>query len=498
MSSSISYSGLITDFYELTMLQGYHHTGKNPQVVFDMYFRKNPFSGGYTVFAGLKDLLLQLSSLSFSEEDIEYLRGLGTFGEPFLTDLSEFGFRGDVYSVEEGTIVFPGEPVVRVHAMLMEAQLIESILLNTINFQTLIATKAARIKDASKGGKLLEFGLRRAQGLDGAHSAARAAFIGGADATSFTEAGKKLGIPVKGTMAHSWVMAFDTELESFRAYAELYPENTILLIDTYDTLGSGIENAITVGLELKEKGHSMGVRLDSGDLQYLSQKVRKRLDEAGLNDAVIAASNDLNEEIINQLVTEHSPIDIWGVGTHLVTGGSQSHLPGVYKLAARQVKEEMEPVIKVSNNPEKTTNPGVKQVYRFLGDEDSPIADLIACDEEEIVPGERFVFHHPMHEKTYFVLEPKDYREIKPLLQPVMKEGKPLEGPLEEGTDQGTTEKQAKSLKTIQERRAKNQSSLDTTYRRLINPHRYKVSLSGKLRDRKVAMIENYSNGSNA
>lgn len=488
------YSGLITDFYELTMLQGYHHTGRNPKVVFDMYFRKNPFSGGYTVFAGLKDLLTQLSSLSFSDDDIEYLRSLGTFGDSFLNDLSEFRFSGDVYSVEEGTIVFPGEPVVRVHASLMEAQLIESILLNTINFQTLIATKAARIKDATKGGKLLEFGLRRAQGLDGALSASRAAFIGGADATSFTEAGKKLGIPVKGTMAHSWVMAFDTELDAFRAYAELYPDNAIFLIDTYDTLGSGIDNAVTVGLELKEKGLSMGVRLDSGDLQYLSQKVRKRLDDAGLTDAIIAASNDLNEEIIHQLVTEHSPIDIWGVGTHLVTGGSQSHLPGVYKLAAREVRGEMKPVIKVSNNPEKTTNPGVKQVYRFLGDEDSPMADLITCDEEEISSGDRFVFHHPMHEKTYFILEPKDYREIKPLLEPVMKAGKPLA----ETTDQGRTEQQGPDLKILQERRAKNQSALDSTFRRLINPHRYKVSLSGKLRDRKVAMIENYSNGSNA
>ncbi|KKL10808.1 hypothetical protein LCGC14_2552110, partial [marine sediment metagenome] len=267
-------SALLTDLYELTMIQGYLHYDYNPKVVFDMFFRRQPFNGGFTIFAGLEDLLKGLKTLSFSRSDLEYLAGLKIFSRAFLDYLVDFHFKGDIYSVDEGLPVFPDEPLIRVHASLIEAQLIESYLLNVINFQTLIATKTARIYLASGKGTILEFGLRRAQGLDGAVSASRAAFIGGAAATSNTLAGKIFGIPVKGTMAHSWVMSFENELEAFEKYAEVYPDECILLIDTYDTLGSGLVNAIKVGRRLLKEGHhNFGIRLDSGDLEYLSKKV---------------------------------------------------------------------------------------------------------------------------------------------------------------------------------------------------------------------------------
>ncbi|MDC7127352.1 MAG: nicotinate phosphoribosyltransferase, partial [Spirochaetales bacterium] len=364
-------SALLTDLYELTMMQGYFFKKNNPDVVFEMFFRRNPFKGGYTVFAGLEPLLTRLSNLHFDNDDIEYLKGTGIFKDSFLNYLKDFKFTGDIFSVDEGTIVFPGEPLITVKANLMEAQLIESFLLNTVNFQTLIATKSSRVYSASSEGMIMEFGLRRAQGIDGALSAARASYIGGASATSNTLAGKLYDIPVSGTMAHSWVMSFDSELESFRKYAEIYPSNAIFLIDTYDSLGSGIENAIIVGKELKAKGYNFGVRIDSGDLQYLSEEIRKRLDAEGLPDAFIAVSNDLNEHIIRQLVRDGAPINSWGVGTQLVTGGDDSSLTGVYKIVAKQQGDKLVPTIKLSNNPEKTTNPGFKQVYRFYDKNDS-------------------------------------------------------------------------------------------------------------------------------
>ncbi|MDD3366366.1 MAG: nicotinate phosphoribosyltransferase, partial [Sphaerochaetaceae bacterium] len=359
-------SALSTDFYELTMMQGYFLTKNNPHVIFDMFYRSNPFNGSYVVFAGLQELLRRIELFAFSKGDIDFLRSLHKFDERFLTYLSEFRFEGTILAVEEGTVVFPGEPLIRVEATMMEAQLIEGMLLNTINFQSLIATKASRMYNASADGEIMEFGLRRAQGPDGALSASRAAFIGGCSATSNTLAGKIYKIPVAGTMAHSWVMSFESEIDSFRAFADIYPDTTILLIDTYDTLGSGIDNAITVGLELKAKGKKMGVRLDSGDLSYLSREIRKKLDAAGLTDTRIYASNDLNEEIIETLVRDKVPIDSWGIGTHLVTGGSQSSLNGVYKLSSRQLPDgSWLPTMKVTNTFEKATNPGRKQVWRF-------------------------------------------------------------------------------------------------------------------------------------
>lgn len=470
-------SALTTDLYELTMMQGYYLKGCNPQVVFDMFFRRQPFNGGYTVFAGLETLLNSLQNLRFSKEDLDYLQSLSLFRKEFLDYLKDFRFRGNLYSVPEGTIVFPNEPLIRVHCDLMEAQLIESLLLNIINFQTLIATKASRIYLASLGGYIMEFGLRRAQGLDGALSATRAAFIGGAAATSNTLAGKIYGIPVKGTMAHSWIMAFNSELEAFKKYAEIYPDSSILLIDTYDSLGSGIENAIIVGQELKKQGKRFGVRIDSGDLQYLSVKIREKLNKAGLEDALISVSNDLNEEIIHQLIIDKAPIDVWGVGTQLVTGGNDSSLTGVYKLAAKEQKNKLLPTIKVSNNPEKTTNPGVKQVYRFLDTNGSPLGDLLTLEGEKIKPGRPYTFYHPMFEYKHFTLY--DYHSVEPLLSLKMKEGEIAQPLLE--------------LRDIQTYTKRNLEKLDYTFRRIINPHIYKVSLSQELKSLKFRMIHEHT-----
>ncbi|MGA2614159.1 MAG: nicotinate phosphoribosyltransferase [Spirochaetia bacterium] len=472
---------LLTDFYELSMMQGYLLQRENPNVVFDMFFRRQPFGGGFAVFAGLENLLKYIRSLSFSQEDLAYLESLGAFHREFLDYLAGFRFTGDIWAMDEGTLAFPGEPLVRAHGSLMETQLIESALLAIINFQTLIATKSARVRQAASGGTVIEFGLRRAQGIDGALSASRAAFIGGAHATSNTLAGKHFGIPVRGTMAHSWVMAFSSEREAFEKYAETYPDGALLLIDTYDTLGSGIDNAIAIGRKLKEAGHAnFGVRLDSGDLEYLSKKVRQRLDDAGLADARIVASNELDEHIIHQLITQGAPIDIWGVGTNLVTAGGDPALTGVYKIAAREKGGHYIPTIKVSNNPEKTTNPGVKQVWRFTNGGGSPLADLICLDDEEPSVGRPHAFHHPSGDYRKFVLT--EYAGITPLLGLKMKAGAVV-GDIP-------------SITAIRSKACNELDLLDDTYKRLINPHVYKVSLSDKLAAMKTLLVkENLADG---
>lgn len=468
-------SGLMTDLYELTMMQGYQHFDKNVPVVFDLFFRSQPWDGGYSVFAGLEDALSFLEDLKFSDDDIEWLESLGYFEDWFLRDLADFTFKGDVYAMPEGSLVFPGEPILRVHAGLAEAQLVETALLNIANFQTLVATKSARIIAASHHGTVLEMGMRRAQGPDGALSASRAAYIGGAAATSNSYAGKVFDLPVRGTMAHSWVMSFDTEREAFEKYAELYPDGCIFLIDTYDTLRTGLENAISVGYKLREQGRSFGVRLDSGDLQYLSERCRKRLDQAGFPDAKIAVSNELDERIVAQLISDGAPIDLWGVGTHMVTGGSRSSFPGVYKLAAREVKGAMKPVMKVSDTPVKSSNPGIKQVYRFYSEENGPIADLICLDDAPPDLDAPIEFHHPISEVQRFTLH--NFSDVEPLLAPVMKAGRKLsdETPLND----------------IRTRTLTHLARLDGTYKRLINPHIYKVSLSRDLKRMKTAIQEN-------
>ena len=478
MSGECSFNcAMLTDFYELTMMQGYFLHRHNPRAVFEMFFRRSPFGGGFTVFAGLQSLVNTIAEFRFTEDDLEYLAGQKLFRKEFLDYLAGFRFSGDIHAVEEGSIVFPNEPLLRVDAPLMEAQLLESLLLNILNFQTLIATKAARIYLASEGGTILEFGMRRAHGVNGALAAARAAYIGGAAATSNTLAGKLFGIPVSGTMAHSWIMSFESELSAFRRYAEVYPENCILLIDTYDTLKSGLDNAVVVGRELKEQGHlGFGVRLDSGDLEYLSKKVRRRLDEAGLEHAKIAASNELDEEIIHQLITAEAPIDVWGVGTHLVTGRSDPALTGVYKLMAVEHNGVFVPTIKVSNNPDKISDPGVKQVHRFYSGSGSPVADLLTLDDETPEPGRIHRFYHPRY--PYRHLDVSEYVRIQALLEPVMRSGRLV--------------RDFPDLQTIQARCRTNLESLDPTYRRLINPHLYKVSLSERLKDLKFGLIAEY------
>jgi nicotinate phosphoribosyltransferase len=468
-------SALNTDFYELTMMQGYFLTNNNPQVVFDMFYRTNPYNGGYVVFAGLNELIWKLERLAFSQEDIDYLASLNKFDRKFLEYLAIFKFSGTIHAMDEGTVVFPGEPLIRVETNLMEAQLIEGLLLNTINFQSLIATKACRMRIATNNGQIMEFGLRRAQGPDGALSATRAAFIGGASATSNTLGGKIYGIPVAGTMAHSWIMSFENELDSFREFAHIYPNNCILLIDTYDTLGSGIENAIIVGKELQAQGHSMGIRIDSGDLSYLSREIRRKLDDAGLTKTRIYVSNDLTEEIIETLVHDEVPIDSWGIGTHLVTGGTQSSLNGVYKLSARQLPDgSFLPTMKISNSFEKATNPGIKQVWRFYDAENSAIGDLITLEQEEVGAGVDWTFYHPFNEADQFVLKNSRYTCCKPLLSCKVKDGLRVQD--------------TPSLKDIQTYAFDDMATFHRSYKRMINPHIYKVSLSKELKSLKMRL----------
>src|SRR5574344_2308335 len=360
---SITNSALFTDFYELTMAQGYWKQNMNQEVAFDMFFRRNPFNGGFSIFAGIETLLDSITDFTFSDEDIAYLKEQNMFEQGFLDYLKTFRFSGDMYAFKEGSLIFPQEPIVRIHANLIEAQIVEGLVLNHINFQSLIATKTARVWLASRKGSIMEFGLRRAQGPDGAMSATRAAFIGGAAGTSNTLAGKRCGIPVMGTMAHSWVMSFPSELEAFRAYAKIYPQKTVFLIDTYDTLKSGIKNAIKAGAKLVEQGYNFGVRLDSGDIAYLSQEVRKELDKAGFPQAFISVSNELTEEIIETLVQQNAPIASWGVGTHMVTGGTESSFTGVYKLAARHdaKTDKMIHGMKLRENTAKRRDTGIKK-----------------------------------------------------------------------------------------------------------------------------------------
>lgn len=472
----MSISALFTDYYELTMAQGYWKYGLDAKAVFDMFFRRQPFKGGFSVFAGLETLLAELEGMRFSADDLDWLSKQGGFEPDFLSYLEKFRFSGDIYSVPEGELIFPQEPILRVHGGLIEAQLIEGLVLNTINFQSLIATKSARVSLAARDKRVLEFGLRRAQGYDGAMSASRAAYIGGAAATSNALAGKELGIPAMGTMAHSWVMAFPTELEAFEAYADLYPNAATLLIDTYDTIESGLPNAILVGKRLAAQGKRFGVRLDSGDIDYLSRKVRAGLDAAGLKDAFIVVSNELDEEIVERLVAENAPIDVWGVGTNLVTGGNEASFSGVYKLAAVERNGVPEPTMKFSDNPEKTTNPGIKNLYRLYDESGSALADLMALRDERIDQCKPITLHHPALDTRRLTWTPCG--EIRPMLRPVMKNGLRV-GP-------------AESMDIIRARRVASMASFDHTYKRFLNPHIYKVSISDGVRAIKLDFIERY------
>jgi nicotinate phosphoribosyltransferase len=463
------------------MAQGYWEKNMNQRAVFEMFFRRQPFGGGFSIFAGLGSLIEKLKALSFSSEDISYLKGLGLFEESFLAYLEAFRFSGDLWAADEGTVVFPHEPLIRIEGGLIESQIIEGLVLNTINFQSLIATKTARVWLASGMGSVMEFGLRRAQGADGALSASRAAFIGGAAGTSNVLAGKEFGIPVMGTMAHAWVMAFPSEEESFKAYADIYPDKTVFLIDTYDTLKSGVPNAIKAGKHLAAQGKNFGVRLDSGDIHYLSVEVRKLLDAAGFPKAGITVSNDLDEYIIQTLTNAGAPVNTWGVGTQMVTGGTEAAFTGVYKLAAREGGDGvLRAAIKFSENPEKTTNPGVKQVWRIRDKNGMNVADVLALEErgtgEAFEKGKSYNFWHPSADYRHFshVLE----GSAEPLLKKRLGKGQSLSA--------------EPSLADIKVLVRQGLESLDQSYKRILNPHIYKVSITGKLRSLKLDLIKNY------
>ncbi|UCH20032.1 MAG: nicotinate phosphoribosyltransferase [Deltaproteobacteria bacterium] len=456
---------LLTDLYQLTMVGGYVKEGKTHQWAnFDYFFRSIPDNGGYCISAGLADVIEYLKTLRFNKEDLSYLKGLSIFPKDALTYLENFKFSGDMRAIPEGTLVFPHEPLIRVTAPLPEAQLIETALLNIMNFQTLIATKAARVVWAAQGDIVVDFGLRRAHGPDGALMASRAAYIGGVDGTSNVLAGRLYGIPVRGTHAHSWVESFTKELEAFRAYARVYPDACLLLVDTYDTLQSGVSNAIQVGHEMRKKGHGLqGIRLDSGDLAYLSKQARRMLDEGGFPDTAIVASSDLDEWLVQSLKRQGAQIDIWGVGTRLVTSFSCPALGGVYKLTALDENDKrMTPKIKRSDNPEKITNPGVKKAVRMYDNRGHMRGDVLFLEEEVIPRNRSFRAHHPIFPHVY-----KTYRrhfKIRELMVPIFEKGKLVY--------------ECPDVEKIRKNTFKNLEELDDAYKRFHNPHTYHVSLS--------------------
>ncbi len=378
---------MMMDFYEMTMANGYFVSGgENTRVAFDVFYRRNPDSGGFAIFAGLEQIIEYVENMNFSASDVEYFRAQNIFSEDFLNYLANFHFHGDIYAFPEGTIMYPNEPFLTVVADLIDAQLVETAILSQVNHQSLIATKASRIVRSAEGRFVSDFGARRAHNMDAAIYGARAAFIGGVNGTATVSAGKMFGIPVNGTMAHSWVMYFGDEYEAFKRYAEIYPNSAVFLVDTYDVIHSGVPNAIRVAKEVLEPAGNRlkGVRIDSGDLAYLSKRVRKMLDEAGLTDCKIVVSNSLDEFTITSLLKQDAQINSFGVGERLITAKSEPVFGAVYKLVAVSNGDKFEPRIKISENIEKITNPGLKQVYRIYDDSGQAVADLIAMADENI------------------------------------------------------------------------------------------------------------------
>ena len=472
---------LLTDLYELTMMQGYFKTQNTETVVFDAFYRSNPCQGGYAIAAGLEQVIDYIKNLHFFPKDIAYLGSLGIFEQDFLDYLKDFHFTGDIYAIPEGTVVFPREPLVKVIAPIMEAQLVETAILNIINHQSLIATKSARVVLAARGDGIMEFGLRRAQGPDAGTYGARAAMIGGCIGTSNVLAGQLFDVPVKGTHAHSWIMSFPDEYTAFKAYADLYPNACCLLVDTYDTLKSGVPNAIRVFQEMRDSGIALknyGIRLDSGDLAYMSKQARKMLDEAGFPDAFISASSDLDEYLIDSLKTQGAKITSWGVGTNLITSKDCPAFGGVYKLAAvlDENTGEFIPKIKLSENTEKITNPGNKTVYRIYDKKTGKIrADLISLVDETFSESEDMIIFDPQETWKKTKIH-KNTFTIRELLVPVFQKGVCVyESP------------------SVMEIRSICQEELDTLWdetKRLANPHEVYVDLSDKLYRMKADLLE--------
>lgn len=472
-------SVLLTDFYQLSMAFAYFKAGLDQkEAVFHLFFRKPPFQGGFTVAAGLESVIRYLEAFRFQESDLEYLASLkGRDGAPFFSSdffayLRLLRFTCDIDAVPEGTVVFPQEPLIRVKGPLLQCQLLESPLLNLMNFPTLIATKAARICIAASGDEVFEFGLRRAQGVDGALTASRAAYIGGCDATSNTLAGKIFGIPVRGTHSHSWVMVFDDELSSFKTYAECLPEASVFLVDTYNTL-KGVENAIEVGKLLKDKGKPfVGIRLDSGDLAYLSIQARQMLDNAGFHQTKIFASNELDEVVISELKRQGAKINVWGVGTHLVTGKGQAALDGVYKISAiRDSNEKWRYTLKLSEQLLKVSNPGILQVRRFKKEEEY-LGDAI-FDENSSIQGNCHLVD-PL-DATREKIFSKDLA-YEDLLVPIFREGK--------------RHYILPALSKIRQKTYKELRKFPVGIKRFLNPHQYIVGMEKGIHDEKVRLIK--------
>ena len=470
---------MLVDFYELTMANGYFENGMEDKIAyFDLFFRRVPDDGGFAIMAGLEQLIDYLEKLSFTTADITYLRNKGVFSEGFLHYLENFKFTCDVYAIPEGTPIFPGEPIVTIRGSIIQAQFIETIALLYINHQSLIATKANRIVRAAGGRSVIEMGSRRAQGSDGAVLGARASYIGGTDGSSCTIADSLYGVPAIGTMAHSWIQSFDTEYEAFEKYAKLYPNNCVLLVDTYDTLKSGIPNAIKIiKKNVIPMGYEGAVRIDSGDAAYLSKKAREMLDAAGLTKTKIIISNSLDEYTIKDLLIQRAPIDGFGVGERLITSKTEPVFGGVYKLVATEVEGEIVPKIKISNNPEKITTPGFKQVYRLFDKENNKaIADVITLFDEEINENEPYTIFDPNH--TWKRKELTNFYAVK-LLQPIFEKGKLVY-----------------QKPTINEIRNYSHDEVDKLWEeslRFEKPHQFYVDLSQKLWDLKQELLEKYS-----
>ena len=465
---------LITDFYEFTMSNGYFLKNMNDIAYFDVFFRKIPDNGGFVIFTGLEQIIDFVKNLHFSDDDIKYLEDQNLFSTDFLKYLKNFKFTGDIWAIPEGTVVFPNEPLITVKAPIIEAQLLETMILLTINHQSLIATKTRRIVNQAKKCPIMEFGARRAHGTNAAVYGARAAIIGGAIGTSCTLSAKEFNVPVSGTMAHSWIQSFDSEYEAFKAYAEIYPNNCTFLIDTYNTLESGLPNAIKVFDEiLKPQGiRPIAVRLDSGDLAYLSKEVRKKLDDAGYSDCKICATNSLDERLIASLFEQDAKIDLFGVGENLITAKSDPVFGGVYKLVALEKNGNIIPKIKISENVIKVTNPSFKKVYRFYSkDDNKALADLITLHNEEITDSEYTIFD-PSNTWKKKVL--KNFY-VKELQTKIFENGKLIYS--------------TPSLKEIAKYSEKDLNTFWEEIKRLDNPHKYFVDLSQNLWNLKQQLL---------